>query len=96
MQKKRTFSLHLTKRPMPCDSGIGAADGKVRTAWEVIRNPWKVYFRKLRGKSGDITDGTECKAIICVAIKQPSPFLAETDTAVNKLKLGKAHGKCYR
>lgn len=69
MQKNRTFSLHLTKRPKPCDSGVGAADGKVRTAGEVIRNPWKVYFRELRGKRGDITDSTECKAIICVAIK---------------------------
>lgn len=42
--KKGIFSHHLIKRPRPCDSGIGAADGKVRTAWEVIRNPWKVYF----------------------------------------------------
>ena len=67
--QKRAFSLRLTKRPMPCDSGIGAADGKVQTAWEVIRNPWKVYFGKLHGKSGDITDSIECKAIICVAIK---------------------------
>jgi len=94
--QKRTFSLHLTRRPMPCVSGVGAADGKVRTAWEVIRNPWKAYFGKLRGKSGDVPDSTECKAVICVAIKKPSPFLAETDTAVNKLRLGKARGKCCR
>lgn len=67
--QKRTFSLRLTKRPMPSDSGIRAADGKVRTAREVIRNPWKVYFGKLRVKSVDITVSTECKAIICVAIK---------------------------
>lgn len=43
--KNSTLLLHLSRRPKPCDSGVGAADGQVWTAWEAIRNPWERGFQ---------------------------------------------------